>query len=95
MMHSTGGNTLVAATALCDRVDVFGVGLFSTAPSSDKVYVHSYDGAVSGCLVDPKSKTAKRPMLTHSWVFKWLKQRLADELTMHILNAYGVLRWRT
>ena len=129
MMHSTGGNTLVAATALCDQVDVFGAGLFSTSPSAEKVrttkgsdraaadtltgpqcafahpppphitprkvYNHNYDSFVSSCVVDPKSKTAKRPMLTHSWAFKWLKQRLADELTMHILHAFGVLRWRT
>ena len=34
-------------------------------------------------------------LLTHSWAFKWLKQRLADEMTMHIIHAFGVLRWRT
>ena len=95
MMHSSGGNTLVAATALCDRVDVFGAGLFSAGPAEEKVYSHMYDEYMPRCIVDPRSRTAHRPMLTHSWAFKWLKQRLADELTMHILHAFDVIRWRT
>ena len=95
LMHSTGGNTLVAATALCDRVDVYGAGLFSPGPASEKVYVHYYDEWVASCVVDPTKKMTHRPLLTHSWAFKWLKQRLADELTMHVLHAFGVVRWRT
>jgi hypothetical protein len=95
MMHSSGGNTILAAMSLCDRLDVFGAGLFSTGPGDEKVYNHNYDEEVNRCVVDPKSKTARRPLLTHSWAFKWLKQRLADELTMHILHAFGLIRWRT
>ena len=78
-----------------DRVDVFGAGLFSTSPESEKVYTHNYDEFIAKCVVDPNNPRSKRQMLTHSWAFKWLKQRLADELTMHILHAFGVLRWRT
>jgi hypothetical protein len=95
MMHSTGGNAMVAATALCDSVDVFGAGLFGTDPASQKVYTHYYDESVSKCVVDAHSKTVKRWMLTHSWAFKWLKQRLADELTMHVLHSFDIVRWRT
>jgi hypothetical protein len=40
LLHSTGGNTLIAAAALCDHVDVYGAGLFSLGPSEDKVYTH-------------------------------------------------------
>ena len=65
------------------------------SPSAAKVYVHNYDDAVSQCVMDPKNKHAWRPLLTHSWAFKWLKQHLADELTMHVLHAFGVVRWRT
>ena len=75
-----------------------GTDLLATALDktyAPKVYTHMWDEHVASCRVDPKSKTAHRLMLTHSWAFKWLKQRLADELTMHILHAFGVLRWRT
>ena len=53
-----------------------------------------YDDFVGGC-VRPKAGKQQRLMLTHSWAFKWLKQRLADELTMHILHAFDIIRWRT
>jgi hypothetical protein len=82
-------------------------GSYST---SVRLGVLADDEFVGGCVLDKKSKTPSagapctvapcpvapyRKMLTHSWAFKWLKQRLADELTMHILHAFGVLRWRT
>lgn len=92
-MHSTGGNTLLAATALCDRIDVFGMGLFSLPArlGADKVYLHYYDDYVAACerSYDAGSFTAG------SWALKWLKQRLADELTLHLLHALGVVHWRT
>ena len=46
MLHNTGGNTLLAAIHLCDRVDVYGAGLFSRGPASPKMYVHNYDPKV-------------------------------------------------
>ena len=63
---------------------------------SNKVYTHSYDEYVGGCVKPPKRSILSRKFLmTYSWAFKWLKQRIADELTMHVLHAFGILTWRT
>ena len=67
MMHSSGGHDSGGDEP--DQLDVFGAGLFSTGPGDEKVYNHNYDAEVNRCVVDPKSKTARRPLLTHSWAF--------------------------
>ena len=46
-LSNSGGNALHAALAMCDRVDVFGVGLFSEGADGDKLYAHAYDDRVA------------------------------------------------
>ena len=74
----------------CDRVDVYGAGLFSRGPDFPKVYVHSYDPYVAACR-------GRKPLrfTPHSYSLAWFKQRLADEMTLHVLHAFGVVRWQT
>lgn len=41
MLAGSGGNALHAALALCERVNVYGVGLFSSGVEGDKIYAHA------------------------------------------------------
>ena len=50
MLGGSGGNALHAAISLCDRVDVYGAGLYSTAVGAPKVYVHLYDWGAGACI---------------------------------------------
>ena len=92
MLHNTGGNTLLAAIHLCDRVDVYGAGLFSRGPASPKLYVHNYDPFVGACRGESRWNPELGP---RTWALAWLKRRLADELTLHVLHAFGIIRWQT
>ena len=42
-LDGSGANALHAAMALCDRVDLYGTGLYGRAPDGDKLYIHASD----------------------------------------------------
>lgn len=66
--HS-GGTLVGVAIASCERVDVFGAGLFSRGPGHDVVYQHHYDmplvaECTGPCLHDPAVHPDARSNLT-------------------------------
>ena len=50
MLGGSGGNAMHAAISMCDRVDVYGAGLYSTAVDTSKAYVHLYDWGAGSCI---------------------------------------------
>ena len=48
-LEGSGANALHAAIALCDEVDVYGMGLYSHGVGADKLYVHGSDAGVGQC----------------------------------------------
>ena len=96
-LSNSGGNALYAALAMCDRVDLYGVGLFSKGASGDKVYVHSYDKHAATCASPGKGLKALEIQGGFinglSYTPKWLRARVRNELFMHVLHAFDLLRW--
>ena len=95
---------LYAALAMCDRVDVYGVGLFSWGAGGDKLYAHAYDDHVGSCAmprngldalrVTPAPWNDKVRLINGlSYAAKWLQARVDGELLMHVLHAVDVVRW--
>lgn len=93
LLHTSGGNALLAALASCDQVVVYGSGLFGTRSdaSSDKRYVHYYDKyGVEGCA----NSTRQHAMLPlHTEAKTWLRDRVTHEALLHTLHAIGALIW--
>ena len=58
--HS-GGHILDHAVAMCDQVDVFGMGLLSRGPGSDLLYQHYYDERIAPHCSHPCDR----------WGFPW------------------------
>ena len=50
--HS-GGAVMDVAVAFCDRLDVFGMGLFSRGPGHDLIYQHFYDPHLTSTCIGP------------------------------------------
>ena len=104
-LSNSGGNALHAALGMCDRVDVYGVGLFSEGPRADKIYAHAYDRHVGRCAAPPAPgpealrMTApgynlyKPTLHGMTWAPKWLQTRVESELVMHVLHAFDIIRW--
>ena len=103
MHESSGGNALQAALALCQRVDVYGVGLLALRGiSGPKTYSHYFDKEVGDCLV-PGSNESAATIRRHVARVKSRNRRgalarmnqskLAAELLWHILAAFGAIRW--
>mmetsp|Transcript_232 Transcript_232/g.653 ORF Transcript_232/g.653 Transcript_232/m.653 type:complete len:688 (-) Transcript_232:71-2134(-) len=69
LLDSSGGNAMIAAIALCERVDVYGYGLMSSngRPSGDKIYTHFFDSEVGSCL--PESRMQGIPHGGHLHYF--------------------------
>ena len=97
MLESSGGNALQTALTMCDQVDVYGVGLLSKGPESEKAYTHYYDESVGHCCTDRKSaqRSSQLKLLKGSggWKRLWMAERIRSELLMNVLDAFGVMRW--
>ena len=105
-LANSGGNALYAALAMCNHVDVYGVGLFSAGASGDKLYAHAYDDRVGKCAPPPggrgldalRMKPApwdhRKQMINGlSYGPSWLRARIDRELLMHVFHAFDILRW--
>ena len=84
---------LQAALSLCDEVDVYGVGLRSSAGGlgADKVYNHYYDKLARDC--SRHVSTRKRDRQASEAHSKFYSDRLHTELLMHVMHALGIVRW--
>jgi len=99
LQRGSGGNAILAALALCDHVRVYGSGLYSSSPTADKRYVHFYDEAgVGHCGGHNRSDEwdggpgylwQKRNIL-----HQWRKDRLRQELFLHLMHSLGIVQWR-
>ena len=93
MLDGSGGNALQAALAMCKRVDVYGAGLYSAGPSDDKIYAHAYDESVGLCL-EPGPRVyefgKKRGL---AGFFRWRRDRVRNEMLMHVLHGMGHINW--
>jgi hypothetical protein len=93
MLAGSGGNALHAALALCERVDVYGLGLYSGGAHEDKVYAHAYDERVGQCL-QPGSRVYEFGNAKGlGGFFAWRRDRVRTEILMHVLHALGIVRW--
>ena len=89
----SGGNALHTALSLCERVDVYGTGLFAAGATADKVYAHAYDERVGLCL-EPGSRVYEFSNTKGlNGFFKWRRDRVRGELMMHLMHAVGIVRW--
>lgn len=109
MRESSGGQALLAALALCARVDVYGVGLARPQGSDlegEVVYTHFYDKQVGRCARNgPYSRgnsssevsaAAKRIPGARTWSrSKWRRARVGTEVLLHLFHAFGMMRWVT
>ena len=94
-LSGTGGNALQAALSMCDKVDIFGVGLRSTSSDrsadTDKVYNHYYDPVARDCARHVSARKHDRQASdAHA---RFYSDRLHTEVLMHVLHALGVVRW--
>ena len=98
LQRSSGGNALLAAIAMCERVRLYGVGLYSTSPLGDKRYLHYYDEGVGHCNLGSNSSQEAgdhRYRWKHRRIAKvWRDDRLRHELFLHLMHALGVVQWR-
>ena len=93
MLAGSGGNALHAALTMCEHVDVYGTGLYSGGANEDKVYAHAYDEKVGVCL-EPGSRVYEFGNLKGlNGFFNWRRDRVKQELLMHLMHAMGVIRW--
>ena len=103
-LSNSGGNALYAALAVCDRVNVFGAGLFSEeGASGDKLYAHSYDDRVGRCATPARGLEILRMAQAapgvnekingHRFAPRWLRSRIQDELLLHVMHAFDIVRW--
>ena len=103
-LSSSGGNALYAALAVCDRVNVYGAGLFSEeGASGDKLYAHSYDDRVGRCATPTRGLEILRmaqaaPGVNEKinglrYAPRWLRARIQDELLLHVMHAFDIIRW--
>ena len=84
---------LHAALTMCEHVDVYGTGLYSGGANEDKVYAHAYDEKVGVCL-EPGSRVYEFGNLKGlNGFFNWRRDRVKQELLMHLMHAMGVIRW--
>jgi len=101
LLSNSGGNALHAALALCDRVDVYGAGLFSDTAKGDKLYAHSYDDRLGRCetLKHGLAELLVTRRAGHQQIggFKeaprWVHSRIQSELLLHVLHAFDVIQW--
>lgn len=94
-LRGTGGSALHLALGLCERVDVYGVGLFSTAPARDKTYGHYYDeGGVAPRCAAAEAARARGLRVRSPGAQRMGTDRLLAELHQHLLHALGMTRWR-
>ena len=92
-LAGSGGNALHTALSLCERVDVYGTGLFAAGATADKVYAHAYDERVGLCL-EPGSRVYEFGNTKGlNGFFKWRRDRVRGELMMHLMHAVGIVRW--
>ena len=99
--RSSGGTSLTAALALCGRVDMFGVGLYSDSVRGDKRYVHMYDEVGVGHCANRSepgilARYWKRHMVKRSvqrLVEVWRHDRLRQEVLLHLLHVLGMVQW--
>lgn len=103
-LSNSGGNALYAALAVCDRVNVFGAGLFSEeGASGDKMYAHSYDDRVGRCATPARGLGVLKLISAAPGVNekinglryapRWLRSRIQDELLLHVMHAFDIVRW--
>ena len=97
---SSGGQAVLSALALCDKVDIYGSGLLSLGGATgDKLYPHFYDERVGLCLPVPSANaTARQQIMAASnrrWFSRanWRRDRLRMEMLLHILHSLGILHW--
>lgn len=93
MLAGSGGNALHAALALCEHVDVYGAGLFSSGVTGDKIYAHAYDEQVGTCLERGSRAYEFGNVRGLGTFFSWRRDRIRTEILLHVLHALGVVRW--
>ena len=100
MLESSGGNALHAAIAMCDRVSVYGTGMYSDSPSGNKMYVHASDKfGVAHCFSYTKSREGTGYRLRQgsrsAQLFRrWLTNRVRTEMALALLHTLGVVQWK-
>ena len=90
LLHTSGGNALAAALTMCERVDVYGVGLHSAGLDADMSYVHFTDDHVATCANKSSAHGRRLP----PEYMRWLRDRVTHEVVIHTLHAFGILSWR-
>ena len=93
LLQGSGGNALQAALALCDRVDVYGAGLYAASPTHDKIYAHAYDERVGLCLERGTRTYEFGNRRGLAGFFSWRRDRVRNEMLLHLLHTLGVVRW--
>ena len=86
-------HALHAALALCEHVDVYGAGLFSSGVTGDKIYAHAYDEQVGTCLERGSRAYEFGNVRGLGTFFSWRRDRIRTEILLHVLHALGVVRW--
>ena len=102
LRESSGGNALQAALGLCGRVDLYGAGLLAPrGVAGPKLYTHFFDKEVGDCL---EPRTNESAALLHAEVDEVLARdptlrqrfrtdRVGTELLLHVMAAFGAIRW--
>ena len=93
MLAGSGGNALHAAIGLCERVEVYGAGLYAASSRDDKVYAHAYDAAVGRCVAPGERKFEFGSWLGLMGLFHWRRDRVTSEIVLHVLHLLGIIRW--
>ena len=98
LQHSSGGNALLAAVALCSRVRLYGAGLYAREPGAPKRYAHFYDesgvGECGGHKAPPSPELMQIMHRRRRVTQAWLVDRIRGEIFLSLLHVLGVLQWR-
>mmetsp|Transcript_38488 Transcript_38488/g.87453 ORF Transcript_38488/g.87453 Transcript_38488/m.87453 type:complete len:520 (-) Transcript_38488:135-1694(-) len=93
MLDGSGGNAVQAAITMCEHVDVYGAGLLSAGPASDKIYAHAYDNSVGECLQTGPLRYRFSKYEGYGQYRSWLAARIESEMVLHVLHAVGAIHW--
>lgn len=101
LRDSSGGQALLSAMALCQKVDVYGFGLLALGGlGGEKIYSHYFDAAAGRCAnisVVRAFKATERERCDakhRSWSKReWRRDRVSLEILMHLFHAFGLVNW--
>ena len=97
-LYGTGGSCLHAAISACGTVSLYGAGLLSIEDGRFKVYSHYYDEMVGTCssppsLSDERAAGAEATAAVALRRQEWLRDRISNEVVLHVLHVFGIVRW--